>query len=95
MDKLGAILPRVLARQPAAARLTELRVKAVLHSVLGATLSAACDEVALQGKTLYVTTSNPALAHQLREDAETVLERVNTAARVDRRVRELRVRIRS
>ena len=92
MDKVGAILPKVLARQPAAARLAEMRLEAVLRSLLGETLSAACEEVALHGRALHVTTRNPALAHQLRQDAGVLLERVNRAAQVNRRVRELRVR---
>jgi hypothetical protein len=51
-----------------------------------------CEEVELRSGTLLVTTSSPALAHQLRLDAEAILARLN---RLDsgRKVRTLRVRI--
>jgi chaperonin cofactor prefoldin len=60
--------------------------------MIGAEPARFCDEVELRSGTLLVTTSSPALAHQLRLDAETIVERLN---RLDlgRRVRTLRVRI--
>jgi hypothetical protein len=51
-----------------------------------------CDEVELRSGTLLVSTSSPALAHQLRLDAETIVERLN-GLDLGRRVRTLRVRI--
>jgi Dna[CI] antecedent, DciA len=41
---------------------------------------------------LVITTSSPALAHQLRLDSETIIDRLN-AMNLGRRVRSLRVRI--
>ena len=51
-----------------------------------------CDEVELKSGTLLVTTSSPALAHQLRLDGELIVERLN-GMQLGRRVRALRVRI--
>jgi hypothetical protein len=91
VDKLGNILPRVLRKQPDAGRLIGSQIAAAFRSVIGepATL---CDEVELHSGTLVVTTSSPALAHQLRLDAETIMDRLN-ALHLGRKVRTLRVRI--
>ncbi len=51
-----------------------------------------CDEVELRSGTLLITTSSPALAHQLRLDAETIVQRLN-GLDLGRKVRALRVRI--
>jgi hypothetical protein len=51
-----------------------------------------CEEVELRAGTLLVTTSNPALAHQLRLDAEAILARLNRPE-LGRKVRTLRVRV--
>ena len=90
MDKLGNVLPRVLRKQPGAARVTEMRVRLAFIEVLGQELAAVCDTVELKGSTLSVTTSNPALAHQLRLDAERLLERLNEHPQ-GRRLKALRV----
>jgi hypothetical protein len=95
VDKLGNILPKVLARQPDGGRLSELRVESVLRALLGPELAAACHEVTLERGTLWLTTPNPALAHQLRYDTDRLLERLNLEAQVPRRIRRLRVRIAS
>jgi chaperonin cofactor prefoldin len=59
---------------------------------MGAEVAVYCEEVELKSGALLITTSNPALAHQLRLDAETIVERLNTMD-LGRRVRSLRVRI--
>ncbi len=92
MDKLGNILPRVLRRQPGGARLLGTQVAAAFRSVIGSEPASLCDEVELRSGTLLVTTSSPALAHQLRLDSETIVGRLN-AMQLGRRVRSLRVRI--
>ena len=92
MDKLGNILPRVMRRQPGGARLMGGQVAAAFRALLGPDVARLCDEVELRAGTLLVTTSSPALAHQLRLDAETVVERLN-AMNLGRKVRSLRVRI--
>jgi len=51
-----------------------------------------CDDVELHSGTLVVTTSSPALAHQLRLDSETIVARLN-GLDLGRKVRVLRVRI--
>ena len=73
-------------------QLAELRVKAVFRTLLGEVLAESCQEVTLQAGTLCVATTNPALAHQLRDDGERLLERLNQEGQLPRRVRRLRVR---
>jgi hypothetical protein len=92
VDKLGNILPRVLRRQPGGARLLGTQVAAAFRSIIGSEPARLCDEVELRSGTLLVSTSSPALAHQLRLDAETIVERLN-GLDLGRRVRTLRVRI--
>ncbi len=90
-DRLGDILPRVLARQPDATRLLEVRLQIAFRAVLGEQLSAQCEQVTVQGSTVWVTTGNPALAHQLRLDQELLLRRLNEESGLPRRVSRLRV----
>ena len=92
MDKLGNILPRILRRQPGGARLLGSQVALAFRTLIGPEIAVLCDEVELHSGTLLVTTSSPALAHQLRLDAETILARLNRPE-LGRRVRTLRVRI--
>jgi hypothetical protein len=92
VDKLGNILPRVLRRQPGGARLIEGQIAVAFRTVIGADTAQLCDEIALNSGTLVITTSSPALAHQLRLDAETIVARLN-GLDLGRRVRTLRVRI--
>ena len=92
MDKLGKILPHVLRRQPGGARMLGTQVASAFRSIIGSEPARLCDEVELRSGTLLVTTSSPALAHQLRLDAETIVERLN-GLDLGRRVRALRVRI--
>ena len=92
MDKLGNILPRVLRRQPGGARLLDGQVASAFRLMLGPEPARLCDDVELRSGVLLVTTSSPALAHQLRLDAETVLRRLNDL-NLGRKVKTLRVRI--
>lgn len=92
MDKLGNILPAVVRRQPNGGRLLGARVAVAFRSLIGSEPSQLCEAVELKSGVLMITTSSPALAHQLRLDAETVIERLN-AMDLGRRVRILRVRI--
>ena len=92
MDKLGNILPRIVRRQPGGARLMGLQVAVAFRTLLGPDVARLCDEVELRSGTLLVTTSSPALAHQLRLDAESILARLNRPD-LGRKVRTLRVRI--
>ena len=92
MDKLGNILPAVLRRQPGGGRLLGTQVAAAFRTVIGPEPARLCDAVELKSGVLTVTTSSPALAHQLRLDAATVIARLN-GMDLGRRVRILRVRI--
>lgn len=92
MDKLGNILPRVLRRQPGGGRLIGGQVASAFRTVIGPEVAVFCEDVELRSGALLVTTSNPALAHQLRLDAEKILERLN-GLDLGRKVRVLRVRI--
>jgi hypothetical protein len=92
VDKLGNILPRVLRRQPGGARLIGSQVATAFRTVIGVEPARLCDEIELHSGTLVVTTSSPALAHQLRLDSEAILVRLNQLE-LGRKVRTLRVRI--
>jgi len=92
VDKLGNILPAVLRRQPGGGRLLGTQVAAAFRTVIGPEPARLCDAIELKSGVLLVTTSSPALAHQLRLDAETVIARLN-GMDLGRRVRILRVRI--
>jgi len=92
VDKLGNILPRVLRRQPDGKRLIGTQVASAFRTVIGTEPASLCDEIELDSGTLVVTTSSPALAHQLRLDSETIIGRLNRLG-LGRKVRTLRVRI--
>ncbi len=92
MDKLGNILPRVLRRQPDGTRLIGTQVASAFRIVIGAEPANLCDDIELHSGTLVVTTSSPALAHQLRLDSEAIISRLNGLG-LGRKVRTLRVRI--
>jgi hypothetical protein len=92
VDKVGNILPRVLRKQPGGGRLLGTQVAAAFRTMIGSEPAQLCDEVELRSGTLLVTTSSPALAHQLRLDTELIVERLN-GMQLGRRVRALRVRI--
>jgi hypothetical protein len=68
------------------------QVAAAFRALIGVEPAGLCDEVELHSGTLVVTTSSPALAHQLRLDSETIVERLN-GLNLGRRVRTVRVRI--
>ena len=91
MDKLGKILENVVARQPRSATFIELRLRLAVAAVLGADLASGCQVLELRKGTLFITTANAALAHQLRSDSEQVVRRLNQAAYVPSRVRRLQV----
>jgi Dna[CI] antecedent DciA-like protein len=92
VDKLGNILPRILRRQPGGARLLGTQVAVAFRVLLGPDVARLCDEVELRAGTLLVTTSSPALAHQLRLDSEAIIARLNRPE-LGRKVRSLCVRI--
>jgi hypothetical protein len=60
--------------------------------VIGDEPAQLCDEIELHSGTLVVSTSSPALAHQLRLDSETILRRLKDM-NLGRKVRVIRVRI--
>jgi Dna[CI] antecedent DciA-like protein len=91
VDRIGKLLPKVLARQPGSGRVVELRARLALVEILGPALAADCESMELRGSALTVTTPNPALAHQLRLDSAELLERLNLAS-PGRTIRTLKVR---
>ena len=93
MDRLGKVLPRVLAKQPRAALVAEYRLRQAFREVLGEALTAACESIEVRGSTVSVATGNPALAHQLRLDAEELMQRLNAQTRLARPVLAIKVRI--
>jgi Dna[CI] antecedent DciA-like protein len=68
------------------------QVASAFRSLIGPEVAVLCDEVDFRAGTLLVTTSSPALAHQLRLDTETIIARLNRPE-LGRKVRTLRVRI--
>jgi hypothetical protein len=68
------------------------RVAAEFRAMIGPDPARLCEDVELKTGVLIITTSSPALAHQLRLDAETVVRRLNELE-LGRHVRSLRVRI--
>jgi Dna[CI] antecedent, DciA len=93
VDRLGKVLPGVLARQRQAGLLTEYRLRLAFREVIGEALAVACEAIEVRGSTVCITTSNPALAHQLRLDAEELIRRLNAESNLTRKVRTIRVRI--
>ena len=93
MDRLSKVLPRVLAKQKRAGLLAEYRVRQAFRVILGESLASACETIEVNGSTVWVTTANPALAHQLRLDAETLVARINAVTRMNRPVRSMNIRV--
>jgi hypothetical protein len=93
VDKVGKVIPRVLAKQPRAGLVVEYRLRQAFREVLGEALATACETIEVRGATVSVSTANPALAHQLRLDAEELVVRLNAEARLPRQVRAIKVRI--
>jgi len=91
VDRIGKLLPKVLARQPWSGRVVEMRARLAFTEILGPAVAAECETMELRGSALTVTTPNPALAHQLRLDEARLLERLNLAS-LGRTIRTLRVR---
>jgi hypothetical protein len=90
---LGTLLPRVLAKQPRAGLVVEYRLRQAFREVLGEALAAACETIEVRGTVVSVSTGNPALAHQLRLDAEELMRRLNSESKHTRPVRAIKVRI--
>jgi hypothetical protein len=68
-----------------------MRARLAFVEILGPALAADCETLELHGSSLTITTPNPALAHQLRLDAQQLLERLNLAS-PGRTIRTLKVR---
>jgi hypothetical protein len=92
VDKLGNILPSVVRRNPGGGRLLGTRVSTAFRTLIGEEPARLCELVEVRSGVLVVTTTSPALAHQLRLDAEVIVERLN-GLDLGHRVRSLRVRI--
>jgi len=68
------------------------QVAGAFRVMIGVEPARLCDDVELKSGTLLVTTSSPALAHQLRLDSEMIVVRLNDL-NLGRKVRAVRVRI--
>lgn len=88
---MGKILPRVIAAQPNAGRMREVQVRLAFETLLGPALAGACESIDFRAGVLWIETANPALAHQLRLDAEVLIAKLNQAG-LGRRVREIKLR---
>jgi Dna[CI] antecedent, DciA len=93
VDKVGNLLARVIQRQPGSGQLTEYRLRIAFREVIGEALAAGCESIQVHGTTVSITTSNPALAHQLRIDSERLMQRLNQESRLPGRIRTIRVRV--
>jgi Dna[CI] antecedent DciA-like protein len=91
VDKLGNLLARVIAKQPNNRQIAQLRFRLAFLDLLGPELAGSCDDVELRGTILTVSISNPALAHQLRLDAGSLVSRLN-ALGLPRTLRAIKVR---
>lgn len=83
----------MLAKQPRAGLVAEYRLRQAFREVLGDALAGACETIEVRGSIVSVSTANPALAHQLRLDAEELMQRLNAEWRLARPVRGIKVRI--
>jgi hypothetical protein len=93
VDRLGKVLPRVLAKQPRASLVAEYRLRQAFRAVLGDGLAEACETIEVRGGTVSVSTANPALAHQLRLDAEELMRRLNAESGLIRPVKVIKVQV--
>jgi hypothetical protein len=93
VDRLGKVLGRVLAKQPRSRLVVEYRLRQAFREVLGEQLAAACEAIEVRGRRVSITTANPALAHQLRLDADELVRRLNASSKLSRQVSEIRVRV--
>ena len=83
----------MLAKQHRASLLAEYRLRLAFRTILGDALAEACESIDVRGSTVSVTTANPALAHQLRLDAEELMRRLNAESRLSRPVKVIRVQV--
>jgi hypothetical protein len=93
VDKLGKILPTVVARQPRSAVFVEVRLRLALAAVLGEELAAGCQAIEVRKSTVWITTHNPDLAHQLRSEREHLIRRLNQETHLRQPVRRLQVEV--
>ena len=68
------------------------QVAVAFRTLMGPEVARLCDEVEFRGGILLISTSSPALAHQLRLDAEAIMARLNQPE-LGRTIRTVRVRI--
>jgi Dna[CI] antecedent, DciA len=90
---LGKILPTVVARQRRSATFIEARLRLELASVLGQDLAAGCHALEVRSGTVWITTPDRALAHQLLSDSEELIRRLNRESHLPVRLRRLQVRV--
>ncbi|MHB1525866.1 MAG: DUF721 domain-containing protein [Candidatus Dormibacteria bacterium] len=77
MERIEAILPRVLRRLGATKQVRQARVESAFGAACGDYLRAHVRVVAVEGTTLVVACAHPAIAHQLQLDSVRLLDQVN------------------
>ena len=68
-----------------------MQIASAFRTVIGPEGARLCEAVELRSGTLWVTTTSPALAHQLRLETETIVRRLNELD-LGKRVKGVRVR---
>ncbi len=91
MRSVGDALPRALKSLGISRRTREAQALWLWPQVIGSTLARESRALKLTGGTLWVTTSSPALAHQLHLERSMLIERLNQGIGVPT-VREIRFR---
>ena len=77
MRSIGAALPRTLKSLGISRRTREAQALWLWPEVVGEALVHETRALKLAGGTLWVTASSPALAHQLRLERSTLIDRLN------------------
>ncbi|HUZ89577.1 MAG TPA: DUF721 domain-containing protein [Candidatus Acidoferrales bacterium] len=91
MDRLGSLLVRVIQRQPGSQLVFASRARQIFLELLGPALAAEVDAIDQRNGILFVVTRNPSLAHQLRLDTPTLLQRLNDLLEGSKKVRAVKV----
>ncbi|MBO0685454.1 MAG: DUF721 domain-containing protein [Candidatus Dormibacteraeota bacterium] len=85
------MLENVLARWDRPAPLLDAGLRTALPAVLGPELAGRCEEPHVEGDTLCMSTSDQALAQQLRRDSGELLRLLNQRLHLGGRLRRVRV----
>ncbi|MGH7881709.1 MAG: DciA family protein [Candidatus Dormibacteraceae bacterium] len=93
MDRVGKIIPKVLSQSSNSDFWRRSRVERVVREMLGPLISDEISEFSIERNKLIIATSNPALAHELKREAEVFLKRLNRDAHLPRKISSIQFRI--